>query len=331
MGEAGFIFVGLSVFRFSIQTAALVFLFVELLLVVSAAELNRSKTPSYQPANRVSRYLRGLARGVPDHHRARLFLHTIYYPLGFINFFVMLFILLDLVATGIATWNWVWGLFFGLSAFAVIHYARSVLNLVGQEYQDTRGSSLLVAAGFAHLASLMFNRNASEGLDLLLDSLRMADSAFDNIGYRPIQLLDILASVEALAELDDPPLDDLARLSRSIESIPKRDSLPISFKEFLEKLKWPAGFRHVERERHPSIYDRLNVIAIITIAVVGVLAFVIPGSVQQATYPALSSAILQQAGNLVGLVVLFLGMFYSFRTLTYRVTPKIVRKYLTAQ
>ncbi len=313
IGEAGFLFVGLSIFG---------------LLVVSAAELNGSQNPPYAPSNRLLRYLRGLASKAPNQHRARLFLHSIYYLLGPINFFAILFILLDLVATGIAKWNWLWGLFFGLSAFTTIQYERSALNLVGQQYRDTRGSSLIVAASCGHLAGRMLDRKVPEGFDPLLVALRMADSAFDYRGYRPTQLPAVLATVEALIELDDPPLDELAKLSKSIESLPRRDSLPTSFQEFLTNLKWPAGFETFKGERRPSLYDRLNLIAIITLAVVGVLAFVIPGSLQQEAYPALSSFLAQQAGNFIGLAVLIYGMFYSFRTLSYSVPPKIVRKYI---
>jgi hypothetical protein len=236
------------------------------------------------------------------------------------------------VLTGIPIWNPLWAILVSASAFAVVQYSVFVLNLLGQEYEDTRGASFNIVAGLAKLASQMLSRQKKEGVDQLIGSFRISNVLFDDRRYRPVDFLQIWSTVESLKEAGDLPFSDLQELADSMGELPKRSGLPARFKQFLEKMKWPMGFEVIEEEeKHSSIYDRLTPLATILTAIGAVLSIFFPKGMEGPAYAAVSGFIGQEITTILGLLALVVAMLYPFRTLTYSVPLFVVQKYMPAK
>ena len=225
-----------------------------------------------------------------------------------------------LIGVGKAPWNVLWAVFAGASAFAIVYYTRTALNLLGQRYEDVRGASFPVAAATAKLAESMFLKKDSEGLSVLYQSLRISEVAFSNRGHRPVKFYDIMATVEGLREVDpkDVPFESLEKLAKALSRLPRRDELPKQFEDFLTEMKWPGGFEIVQPEKGPSIYDHLTLLTSVIVAAGIVLELVLPGYVRDALYLGLSSLVGEETGNFLGLTMLLIGVINCLRPLAFR-------------
>ncbi len=335
-GEAGFLYVAFSIFAisktptgFASTTSGIVFLILESLALVSTfGYLGSGERSAYS----VLRVLHSMGRKTRNPERARLYLHSMYSLLGLGNFLILTWVMI-FIGVGWAQWNVLWAVFAGASAFSIVYYSRTVLNLLGQRYEDTRGASFPVAAAAARLADSMFSRKESEGLSVVYRALRISEVAFYNRGHRPVKFYDVMATVDGLGEVEskDLPFESLGKLARALGRLPRRDEIPQQFEDFLKEMKWPGGFEIVKPEKGPSIYDHLTLLTSVIVAAGIVLELILPGNVRDALYLGLSSLVGTETGNFLGLTILLVGVIYCLRPLAFNVRLSLVRRYMKAE
>lgn len=216
----------------------------------------------------------------------------------------------------------------GIATILSILYNRFIFSAFGQRYEDSSGSSFIVAASLAKLSNKILSKQRRQGLAPMLQSLAMTDRLFVYRQYRPKLMPAVQTTVEGLVDLerDQLPFNELGKLADALTQLPRREGLPTAFEQFLNDMKWPGGFETVKRER-VSIYN-LATIFILAATALGSLLLLVPRQIQDATYNAISSFLLLQGANIIGLGTLFVGVFYWTIVLKYDTYFRLLLDYM---
>jgi hypothetical protein len=276
-----------------------------------------------RPPNRRLRLFYGLIREVDDPHKARLYLHSFYSLLGILNAIILL---MGLLFFGLRAWDPWWGFVAGTSAIASIFYNNGIFSVLGMRYENNRGSSFLLAAAMASLASSMFSAKRVEGFYPLNQAFRICNEMFYKRRHIPTDFYDVWSTVEDLSDLEDPPFEDLSHLADSIADLPRRDELPDEFAGFLEKTKWPSKFETIDPEER-SFMERHQILVAVVITIGAILA-ILPRGWQDTLALGLVGFGSQEIGNLLAALFLLAGIVYPLRTLTYNVDFSYARRYM---
>jgi hypothetical protein len=243
-----------------------------------------------------------------DPHKTNLWVHSFYHFLNLVNALMLLFSFF--IAVAVKTWTPNWGVLAGLTVILSVYYNRLIFSGLGQRSEDNRGSSFVLAASLAKLSSKMFEKKDRRGLSPLLQTLRILDTLFTNRRYRPRQLPSVQTTVEGLTDLEVEglPFDTLERLAESLTRLPRREEIAPAFDRFLTEMKWPGEFERVEHKR-VSGYELATILVFAATAIGSFLLFV-PRTVQDAAYDAISSFVVAQGANSIGVALVFVGIFY---------------------
>jgi hypothetical protein len=322
LGEASFVtivFTPTVTVRFSlIAETAWIYLFSVTALLFIASK-DRFAVPLFP---RIAR----LVQDTTDPNRASLWIQLVYLRMGFVNSLIPM--LGFAVALITKNWNPAWGVLTGIATIFTMFYYRFIFTAFGQRYEDISGSSFVVAASLAKLSSKMLSKQRRQGLAPLMQSLAMTDRLFVYHQYRPKSLPAVQTTVEGLIDLEkeELPFDELSRLADSLTRLPRREGLPTAFEQFLSDMKWPGGFETVKRE-HVSNYN-LATILILAATAIGSLLLLVPRQVQDATYNAISSFLLLQGANIIGLGTFLAGIFYWAIVLKYDTYFRLLLDYM---
>ncbi len=269
------------------------------LLIISS---DRFETPFFPGLGR-------LIQTTNNPHRTRLWANWVYSFSVRLNSIVLAFGFAAVLVT--KTWSPTWGFVAGISTILVLYYDRLVISQLGQRSEDNAGSSFVLVASLGWLSARLFSRRNRLGLAPLLQALKMAGVLFYRRRYRPALLPAVETTVEGLVDLEEEyvPFVELEELASSLTLLPRREGLHPAFDKFLRDMKWPGGFERVERRRMSS-YELLT-IAVFTIGAFGGLLVIIPRTVQEGFYNQVVSFIGLQGWSIVGVAMLFVGMFYG--------------------
>jgi hypothetical protein len=322
LGEVSFVtivFTPTATVRFSLQVEiAWIYLFGATALLFLASK-ERFAVPLFP---RIAR----LVQDTNDPHRASVWMQLVYSTLGFVN--SPLPILGFTAALITKNWNPAWGVFAGIATILSIFYNRFIFSAFGQRYEDSSGSSFVVAASLAKLSSKILSKQRRQGLAPLLQSLAMTDRLFVYRQYRPKLIPAVQTTAEGLVDLERDQLsfNDLRKLADALTQLPRREGLPTAFEQFLNDMKWPGGFETVRRE-HVSIYN-LATILILAATAIGSLLLLVPRQIQDDTYNAISSFLLLQGANVIGLGRLLAGTLYWSIVLKYDTYFRLLLDYM---
>ena len=267
-----------------------------------------------------------LVQDTSDPHRASLWIQLIYSRLGFVNSLLTMLGFAGALITN--NWNPAWGVLAGIATILSIFYYRFIFSAFGQRYEDSSGSSFVVAASLAKLSSKILSKQRRQGLAPLLQSLAMTDRLFVYRQYRPKLMPAVQTTTEGLVDLgrDQLPFNELMKLADALTQLPRREGLPTAFEQFLNDMTWPGGFETIKRER-VSIYN-LATILILAATAIGGLLLLGPRQIQDATYNAISSFLLLQGANIIGLGTLLAGVFYWTIVLKYDTYFRLLLDYM---
>ena len=319
LGEAAYVSTLLSIFFFS----PMLRVFLSLVLALTAlGTTSLWSSSNFRPPGWVSHFLSRLLENSGDPRKSRLYLHSIFCWAGFVNSGALIFF--GFAGSLYRFPDPAWGFLAGIAIIETVFYYRSVLNAFGLSLEDNRGSSLILAASMAALAKRMLAQKKSSGLTVLRQSLKMAGKIFNYRQHRPIDFLDVSATLEGLADNDkDLPFPEMEKLADSLTGLPKRSELPGQFRQFLDEVKWPGGFERLETEK--TSLTGIVKFFLASLTAIGTFLVVVPPNVQQQLYTDFVGFVVQQGLGWGALLVFLAGAVYTFRTLTYAIPITYVK------
>ncbi len=258
-----------------------------------------------------------------DPLRTWMVLHGIYWLAGVLNAIVLYGLILYLTAGGQFSANWT--LLIGFNFVFALAANFLLMRTFGQEYQSVRGSCLTGAASFARLARGMIERDNRYGINQLMRSMRMARGIFRGLAFAPHDMDATFATLVTLRDTDSLPVEGLSQVARSLEELPKLDSLPGAFGNFLDMLSWPKGFDIIDSSKRYSDYPRLTIIFTAILSVAAVVAL-LSEPIRQGTLQSLGTFAIQNSPRLVGVSALFIAFVLVVRTISWSV-PFLALRY----
>ncbi len=258
-----------------------------------------------------------------DPLRTWMLLHGIYWLAGVLNGIVLYGLFLYLTAGGKFSPNWT--LLIGSNFVFALSANFLLMRTLGQEYQSVRGSCLTGAASFARLARGMIERKNRYGINQLMLSMRMARGIFRGLSFVPHEMEATAATLVTLRETDSRPIEALSHVARSLEELPKLDSLPGAFRNFLEMLSWPRGFDTFDSSKRYSDYPRLTIIFTAILSVTAVVAL-LSESIRQGALQTVGTFAIQNSPELIGASAVLVAFILVVRSVSWPV-PFLALRY----
>jgi hypothetical protein len=258
-----------------------------------------------------------------DPLRAWIFLHAIYWLAGVLNGIILYGLFLYIMVGGKFSSNWI--LVMGSNFVFALAANFLVMRALGQEYQSLRGSCLTGAASFARLARGMIERKNRYGINQLMLSMRMARGMFRGLSFVPHRMDAAAATLVTLRETGSWSVETLSLVAQSLEELPKLDSLPGAFKNFLDMLGWPGGFDVIDPPRRYSDYPKLTILFTAVLSVAAVAAL-FSDLVRQGVLQILGNFAIQNSLVLVGALALLIDFVLVVRTISWPV-PFLALRY----
>ena len=233
------------------------------------------------------------ATGHEDSLRSWLYLHGTFQLVSYANL-VMLIYGIILVAPKEPSFSQELGVIleysFLFASFFV--YGGSVLNLVGQNYEQLTTMTLRGAAAYAGMASLILKKQKAKGdaiqiqraFDFLGSSLKTLNSHMQSFGASIPESIKARAVLEILQQSDDirsVPRESISALAQTLSTISNYGDVSSVTKAFLEAFTWSSTIEVSPPRGSRTRYDILVVLAATIGGVATILTALIPVLPQQ--------------------------------------------------